>query len=239
MNIEVINWKYENIRKMGNVEVEICKKSGEIYPVSLIMMPNGTGKTTTVTLLRGILSGRAVSWDEKMVRSFAPTRVYANKGKFTLKVSFDKKIYFYILHLDYEHGKAFIQTSMTGESGGLDDGWETPSILKGIIDNEEFVNRFVFDGEQARKTLSSGNEEAEKAIVYSYQINKFDDLINEVDKLVKIKQEHGIGKNTSRSMKVLLGKYQTRENTVLDLKQRLNKASNQLRIKEAKKKNMK
>lgn len=92
MNIEVINWKYENIRKMGNVEVEICKKSGEIYPVSLIMMPNGTGKTTTVTLLRGILSGRAVSWDEKMVRSFAPTRVYANKGKFTLKVSFDKKI---------------------------------------------------------------------------------------------------------------------------------------------------
>lgn len=125
---------------------------------------------------------------------------------------------------------------MTGESGGLDDGWETPSILKGIIDNEEFVNRFVFDGEQARKTLSSGNEEAEKAIVYLYQINKFDDLINEVDKLVKIKQEHGIGKNTSRSMKVLLGKYQTRENTVLDLKQRLNKASNQLRIKEAKKK---
>ena len=119
---------------------------------------------------------------------------------------------------------------------GAKEGYE---VLKGIIDNEEFVNRFVFDGGQARKTLSSGNEEAEKAIVYLYQINKFDDLINEVDKLVKIKQEHGIGKNTSRSMKVLLGKYQTRENTVLDLKQRLNKASNQLRIKEAKKKNMK
>lgn len=94
MNIEVINWKYENIRKMGNVEVEICKKSGEIYPVSLIMMPNGTGKTTTVTLLRGILSGRAVSWDEKWYARLLLLEYMQTKVNLLLKYLLIKKYTF-------------------------------------------------------------------------------------------------------------------------------------------------
>lgn len=203
MKIRIIGWNYEKIRKMGDTEIMLIGEGKDVYPVSMIMMPNGTGKTTTIKLLRGLLSGNAEKWDEKNVKSLKPLREDADRGKFKLKISFDNRIYYYILNLDYIEGKAFIQTSKADEAGGLEDGWQPPYELKGIMDNEEFVNRFIFDGEQAKKTLDAGNEEAEKAIINLYQINKLDLMISEIENIVKIKQENGIGKNTSRSIKRL------------------------------------
>lgn len=203
MKIRIIGWNYEKIRKMGDTEIMLTGEGRDVYPVSMIMMPNGTGKTTTIKLLRGLLSGNAEKWDEKTVKSLKPLREDADRGKFKLKISFDNRIYYYILNLDYIEGKAFIQTSKADEAGGLEDGWQPPYELKGIMDNEEFVNRFIFDGEQAKKTLDAGNEEAEKAIINLYQINKLDLMISEIENIVKIKQENGIGKNTSRSIKRL------------------------------------
>lgn len=211
MKIRIIGWNYEKIRKMGDTEIMLAGEGRDVYPVSMIMMPNGTGKTTTIKLLRGLLSGNAEKWDEKTVKSLKPLREDADRGKFKLKISFDNRIYYYILNLDYIEGKAFIQTSKADEAGGLEDGWQPPYELKGIMDNEEFVNRFIFDGEQAKKTLDAGNEEAEKAIINLYQINKLDLMISEIENIVKIKQENGIGKNTSRSIKRLQTKADTCE----------------------------
>lgn len=228
MKIRIISWKYENIRKMGNTEINLSMKEGGVYPISLIMMPNGTGKTTTITLMRGLLSGKAVQWNEKTVRSFAPLRQTADMGCFQLKMSFDNKIYYYILKLDYVEGKAAILTSQAEDIGGLEEGWIPPYQLKGIMDNEEFVNRFIFDGEQAKKTLDAGNEEAEKAIINLYQINKLDQMIGEIDELIQIKIDSSTNRNTSRSMKVQQGKLKAREEKLEALKRRLEEIESQL-----------
>ncbi|MDR7871649.1 MAG: hypothetical protein RIN55_12500 [Tissierellaceae bacterium] len=235
MKIRILGWKYENIRRMGDVNVNLCKDNGEVHAVSLVMMPNGTGKTTTITLMRGVLSGKAINWDEKMVKSFSPKESDCKNGKFQLVVSFDNRINYYILHLDYEMGTASIQTSFPGGQGGLNDGWRTHSLLKGIMDNEEFVNRFLFDGEQARKTLSTGNEEAERAIIYLYQINKLDEMISEISDLIKFKQENSVGANTSRSIKVLRTKVEKREEKLKELQSDLYKYRKQLEEKRGKK----
>ena len=71
--------------------------------------------------------------------------------------------------------------------------------------NEEFVNRFVFDGEQARKTLNSGSQEAENAIIYLYQLDRLDSLVKVIDELIRMRQEQSTGGATSRSVKVYKG----------------------------------
>lgn len=222
MKVRIKGWKYENIRRMKNVSVDLCQKNGSTYKSSLIMMPNGTGKTTTIALIRGLLSGVAEKWTEKEVRTFSPRKISCGKGKFQLAVSFDDKVYYYILNLDYEKGKAYIQTSRTGETGGLDDGWFTSNNLIGIMDNQEFVKRFVFDGEQAKLTLNVGNAEAERALIYLYQINKIDDMISEIDSLVKIKQESSTGANTSRGIKIAATKMENRKRKWEELERKLN-----------------
>lgn len=235
MKIRIIGWKYENIRKMGNTEINLQTDDGNTYPVSLIMMPNGTGKTTTVKLLRGVLSGKAADWNEKTVKSFAPFRGSADKGKFQLKISFDSIIYYYILILDYIEGKTSIRTSIPAEIGGMEEGWQPPYELKGIMDNEEFVNRFIFDGEQAKKTLDAGNEEAEKAIINLYQINKLDLMIEEIRSLVEIKQENSSGKNTWKGTRILQGKEKAREERYKKLCKREKETAKEIRRKKEEK----
>ena len=57
------------------------------------MMANGTGKTTTMTLIKGIFDGSAADWPATKVRSFAPTLTEADTGEFSITVKFDDKRY--------------------------------------------------------------------------------------------------------------------------------------------------
>lgn len=198
MRIKILGWRCVNIRKFKDFEVDL---SGDTDKSCLIMMRNGTGKTTTIGLIRAVLSGSAVGWGEGKVREFAPMGTEIPRGEFHLKVRYDQKPYHYILHLDYDRGTAFYETSRMGPRGGLEAGRTLPIELRGIMDQENFVNRFIFDGEQAKMTLGKGNKEAEKAILYLYQVNKLDGLKNEVKSLVKRKQENS-EKSLERSIKI-------------------------------------
>jgi DNA sulfur modification protein DndD len=72
LKIKILNWTYKNIRGVNNLEISVEKGLNQAYPVSLIMMPNGTGKTTTQSLLRAIFDGKAVEWDHDTVLGFKP-----------------------------------------------------------------------------------------------------------------------------------------------------------------------
>ena len=202
MKIKLLGWEYENIRRIGKLSIDLTKSDGSVYENTFLMMPNGTGKTTTLKLIRAMLTEPGASgWREKEVRSFRPTFKDVPKGKFSLKVMFDEDIYYYILHLDYESGEARYETSRVSRSGGIEEGHILPLALRGIL-NEDFVNRFIFDGEQAQKTLDTGSEEAERAILYLYQLDKMDNLCNRIDKLITIKQEDGNSRITARSVSI-------------------------------------
>lgn len=235
MKIKILGWEYENIRRMGNLEINLEDSNGQVYENTLIMMPNGTGKTTTLKLLRVMLSGRAEEWKEKDVRSFRPNFKTVSEGKFCLKVLFDDDLYHYILHLDYEAGEARYETSRVSRTGGIEEGHELPGPLKGIMDQEEFVNRFVFDGEQAQKTLDTGSQEAERAIIYLYQLDKMDELCKEIDKLVEKKQEAGNSKYSERSVQLYQTKAEKKRKKYVELKKQLAKSKNELDLKQKKK----
>lgn len=234
MRIRILGWEYENIRRMNKLRVDLRQKDGSIYPNTLLMMSNGAGKTTTLHLIRAVLSGNAVYWKEREVRSFRPVGSDVTDGYFLLRMEFDGEIYCHILHLDYEEGRAWYETS-SAAFNGYEEGRQVPYQLRGIIDDDGFVNRFVFDGEQAKKTLNSGSTEAENAIVYLYQLNKLDELCGEIDRLVREKQEQNSGGTTKRSVKVYKGKMERREQVYKnlvrekdDLQQKLKKMSDVL-----------
>lgn len=222
MKIRVLGWEYENIRRMKHLKVDLEQESRSVYPYSLIMMANGTGKTTTLYLIRAVLSGSAVRWKEREVRAYHPTFADStdiSEGKFILKMEFDDEVYYYVLHLNYEEGKAWYETSSAMMMGGYEEGWQSPYSLRGILDSEGFVDRFIFDGEQAKKTLDSGSMEAESAIVYLYQLDKLDQLRDVIDRQVERNQEQSSGGITERSVKVHKGKMEKREQKLQELRQ--------------------
>ena len=217
MKIRILGWKYEHIRRMESLEVSLEREDGEIYPHSLIMMPNGTGKTTTLYLIRAALDGSAINWKKRDVISYRPVYSQEEEGGFTLKVAFGEDIYYYVLHLDYESGRAWYETGSAMMAGGLEEGWRLPLALRGILNSEGFVNRFIFDGEQARKTLNTGSQEAENSIVYLYQLNKLTDLMEQVNKVVQNVQEQNSGGATEHSVKIFRSRAEKRKKRWEDL----------------------
>lgn len=198
MKIRILGWEYINIRRINNLCIDLTNGT-TLSKISLIMMPNGTGKTTTISLMRAVLDGTATSWPPDKVREFKPQYGDIKKGEFRLKTKINEELFYFILCLDYENGKAEYKTSRTGQPGGLDDGRNLPYQLSGVF-NEQFVSRFVFDGEQAKKTLSNDNDEAEKAITYLYQINELDNLKEKVNAILKQAQDNNTRGMTKQSL---------------------------------------
>lgn len=238
MKISILGWKYKNIRRMGDLEINLEGSNGEVFGNTLIMMPNGTGKTTTLKLICAALTGKAVEWKEREVRSFQPNYKNAKDGEFCLRVKFDEDLYYFILHFDYELGEVRYETSRAERSGGIESGHIIPLSLQGILTEAEFVNRFVFDGEQAQKTLDTGSSEAERAIVYLYQLDKMDNLSKEIDKLVARKQETANSQVTERSVKIYKTKADGRGKIYQDLKKKYENAKKELDSKRKKKKHL-
>ena len=119
MRIRILAWQYENIRRMQDLSVSLTKEDGTVYSSALIMMPNGTGKTTTLQLIRAVLSGNATEWNARKVRSYRPANAGVLEGKFILKMQYDQDIYYHILRLDYDAGKAAYETSTAMMEGGF------------------------------------------------------------------------------------------------------------------------
>lgn len=201
MKMTILSIEYSNIRKFSELKVSFADENGAPYKNSFVMMGNGTGKTTTITLIKGLLDGTAQSWDTNYVRSFAPLNGAQKNGFFKIHVKFDDKMYIYVLSLNYETGKAETYCT-TALQGGLGPR-RFPAAVNGLF-TQEFVRRFVFDGEQATKALDNKSNEAEEAIKYLYRLDVFDEIQRVNRKiLTAIQDSEGNSKGTEQSVRNL------------------------------------
>lgn len=199
MEIRITGWGYENIRRLNTLDVDLSSDDGILPHTTLVMMKNGTGKTTTLHLMRAALSGNAGDWTPAQVREYKPISSDRDIGKFYIKMKFGDEPYRYSLILDYALGRATYETSRVGLSGGLEDGHRLPTSMRQVLNNDGFVERFIFDGEQAKKTLNASSREAEHAVLYLYQIDKLQSLKQRIDDLVKQKQSESESKGATPS----------------------------------------
>lgn len=223
MKMSILGIEYKNIRKINDLKLSFIDAAGNVINNNFVMMANGTGKTTTMALLKGLLDGTAVDWEASKVRSFAPTTSVFDTGEFSVIVKFDERQYKYFLCLDYKTGVATINTTTT-ENGGYEDGRHLPDSLKDIF-SSEFVSRFIFDGEQAKKTMDSSSNEAEETIKYLYRLDKLDNIIASNQRILSEIQDVEGAKGSKGSLSNL----KTRRDGVISTMESLKKKAKKLR----------
>lgn len=84
MKMAILELEYKNIRKITALKLPFTKADGSVISNNFIMMANGTGKTTTMELIKGLFDGTAAGWTASKVRSFAPTLTEADTGEFSM-----------------------------------------------------------------------------------------------------------------------------------------------------------
>ena len=176
--LRILGWEAQGLRCPDH-EIDCCSDEDNPIPITLIQMPNGTGKTTTLELLRAALSGNAETWDQDKVQQLKKKDSDQETGLFELRLAHNGKRITVRMEFDFELGQIGYKTT-TGNSGQA-DAFDPPFELSRFMD-PEFVNFYVFDGELAENLLSRNHTHAEKAVESLFQIhllNRIEEKINE------------------------------------------------------------
>jgi DNA sulfur modification protein DndD len=173
MRIDLAGWSSEGLRS-PDVTVDLLGSNGAPAKVSLIQMPNGTGKTTTLELLKAALNKSAVDWTSGQVRSFRRRLDTRSEGRFTVKLLVDGRPLTFELTLDFENGSTRYRTTKIG-SGGIVPGWDPPPEVHKFL-APEFLRLFIFDGEFASDLFNTQKAEADRAIDALCQLYLLDDI---------------------------------------------------------------
>lgn len=233
MKIKLLKWEYKNIRSILELKIDLTKNNTN-YPVNMIMMPNGVGKTTTLILLRAILSGNAKNWSKEKVESFKPENHDISNGYFKLDLNLDNEHYSIKLIFDYDNGVANYQTSRVS-AGGISDGYNIKEEAQRVL-TEGFIKRFIFNGELAEEILESKSREAEEAIKFLYQLDVIETLQLKISNIIEERQKEC--EKTSTTTKVGLTRLENTKNgyfsTLKNLKEKAKKLNNNLNTKKSK-----
>ena len=177
--LRILGWKAEGLRCPDH-EVDCRDSHGQPFGVSLIQMPNGTGKTTTLSLLRAALSGAAENgrWSQKQVRDLRK-RDDTNTGSlFELRLAVNEKPLTIIMEFDFQSGRVNYKTTW---GTGQVDGFEPPLELRRFM-KDDFVNFYVFDGELAGNLLDDKHTDAQQAVDTLFQVHLLSRMKEEVSR---------------------------------------------------------
>lgn len=207
-DMKILGWRAEGLRCPDH-SINLIQKKNSPYNISLIQMPNGTGKTTTLTLLRAALSGD-VNWSDEDIKGFAKKNSSLKKGIFEVFLLLNNKKYPVVLNFDFESNTYKHQISFPGI--GLRPKFERPPAFRNFMKGE-FVNFYIFDGELAAHLLDKDYTHAEAVVEKLFQ----------VDQLIKMSERTGFywdEKTKGKSAKKQSGKTQ-RSNQVTKLRDKL------------------
>lgn len=173
MRIDIAGWSTSGLR-CPDVTIDLVGPAATPPKVTLLQMPNGTGKTTTLELLVAALSGVATSWDEKMVRSYRRKGDDRDFGTFVVSLLIDSRRLTLELVLDFETGTARYRTTNPG-SGGVVQSWSPSPLVRRFL-AKEFLALFVFNGEFAARLLDAQHTAADDAIDALCQLYLLDEV---------------------------------------------------------------
>ena len=218
MDVRLLSWRYKDIR--GGLSGLELKLGSPPTRWTLIQMPNGMGKTTTMHLFRAALSGETLEAD--IVRGFRPSDK-VDRGEFEVTLSIGEKLWRITLLLDYEAGTSRYCTAKAAEkSGGKQAGHILPPELKSLL-TPAFTRLFVFDGELARQIRDLKRQEAAGAIRTLYQLDRLGAARVQIDQLVQDQQDKASAATktqTSQGLRQLKTRLATAQAQLSDLKRR-------------------
>lgn len=196
MDVRITGWKISNVRGgLREVEIELgdnpCRWT-------LIQMPNGTGKTTTMELLRATLTGAELA--AKTVRELRADDS-VETGFFEVRLLVDGRPYRLQLELDFRDGSATHWTVQASErGGGRELGRNLPADLRTLL-KPTLTNLFVFNGELAADIIDLSKSAAAEAIRALYGLGLLDALGTRVDNLIDLEARRAASITTAKERK--------------------------------------
>jgi len=182
MNVYLRGWKTVGLR-CPDMEIDLGSRTDQ-NQVSLIQMPNGTGKSTIIELLNACLTGEKLSYERVLALQAAHQK--SDTGRFELNLIVQEETkqkastLDIVLAFDFITGDSQYST-LRDVSAGLELGWRPPIALQPFL-NDRCVDVFVFKGDRVETLLDRTRNDAEASIKAFFGISAIEDLIAEVDK---------------------------------------------------------
>ncbi len=196
MKVLIRGWKTRNLRGgLKHLDIDL----GEVPTRwSLIQMPNGMGKTTTMALLRKLLSNETV----------APTEVLdlraddqVEDGSFELQLLIDDKPFRLGFEFDFKTGNASRYTVRAeSRDGGRVPGRALPNELGDLL-TPRLAEMFIFNGELAKQIRDMNGQTADNAIRSLYRLTQIAGLKASVAQIVEIEQLRAASLTTAKEDK--------------------------------------
>jgi DNA sulfur modification protein DndD len=209
IDLSITGWSAQGFRCPDH-EVTVTR-SDKKFRATLIQMPNGTGKTTTLELLRAALSGEAEKWTTDGIRDFAAPGGDGGKGTFVVRLNVSGKPLTFELVLDFDKGQTKYRTTV---GSGVRPGHSPPPEVRRFM-RSDFVRLFVFDGELAGALLEPKQTRARDAIDSLFQLSLLGNVSDKFQEhwethagRVTAKEEKGLNRRRNR-LKRLEGRLKT------------------------------
>ncbi len=158
MKIRINSIKFSNIRAFKNIGINFSEN------ITVIMMPNGTGKTTTIELMTAALIGEI---SPREIASFRPHYGNSKTGYFLMKVLLDD--FKYTIKIDFDFARYKAVYTYTDTLTGLES--DRPIQFRKVF-TKYFVDKFIFDGEIPTKFMSPDSKYTEESIMSLYNLEK-------------------------------------------------------------------
>src|SRR5271157_5999341 len=201
-SILLAGWEAEGLRCPDH-KVSFEQHAELVYPVSLLQMPNGTGKTTTLHLLRATLSGAAQeeAWSPSKVRALSKRGSAQAAGSFRVTLLVDGRRVTICLNFDFDQGTATYTTTL---SSGMKNGYKPPQQIEKFLVSQ-FVSFYVFDGELAELLLDTDRTDAQTVIENLFQLSLFSEVTASIGEYYdrqtagrSATEERGLSRRTNR-----------------------------------------
>jgi len=215
MEVRLTGWRSKNIRGgLRDLDIDL---GSDPRRWTLVQMSNGTGKTTTMDLLRSTLTGRALSTPE--VRAFRADDL-VETGLFEARLVVDDRPIRLQMELDFRDGSVSYWTVRAEtRGGGREEGRAVPSELRELL-KPALTELFVFNGELATQILDLSKSRAAGAIRALYGLDQVDALQERVTGLVQQEVRRAASVTSAKEQKGIT-QLQNLVNEATSAKQRL------------------
>lgn len=199
---------YLNTKNLRVPDFKLSFKKG----MNFLQIPNGTGKTTLLSLIRLTLSNDWDSVSEKEIRAFKRKGGDANDGHFEIGYQFNRENYAFLVNFDFDNGKVSIDTDTP--QGRNRDSFSPPRELRPFL-TKNHVNIFNFSAQIANTHFSDDSAAVRNAVgTFSGRLN-LEKL--EAELLKKFKAKHR-GSTHASATESLEGRLNALDNKIQSIK---------------------
>ena len=190
MDVKIISWKSKGLR-IPDWEINLDPSNGK--KTSVVMMPSGMGKTTTLNLLRYSFCDYSKIVEKQTISSLQKEGAKDSKGEFILNIKINNEKY--RIKTIFDFNKKSLSYETTDPIDGTNPGLNLPEEIKKYLD-QEYIEKTFFDLELVDDLFES--TAAIDSINKLYKLYYFNQIGNALDSYLIKKQNESQTENISK-----------------------------------------